>query len=560
MSVPSAMPDLSDQPFSPDAFPLRQLTVPQVLQQQAQRWPHKTFLTELHTGRRFTLPDLHAWSSRLAVALRGIGVERGQHVGVLMENSAEHLALFLAVAKLGAVWAPMNTAARGELLAYYLSHADCATLLVDTALQERLDGVLPQLPGLRRLVVVSAHGDVPPAQALATSPGVAMHRLHELDSPATTALDDTPEVQCHDLLMLAFTSGTTGPSKASMLSHAAALTYGTGAAQAQGYRSSDVFFVCLPMFHNNALLASIASALVCGGSVVLAQRFSVSRFWADIREHGCTITNLLGAMSSFLWSQPPNPDDGANRLRLVSMAPVPGYAREFEQRFGLHVMTNYGLSDFGMGTSFTNRDPKDKLGSIGRPRAGMQVRIVDEFDFEVPDGQPGEIVMRADEPWRATTGYYKMPEATVAAHRNQWFHTGDRGVRDADGYFWFVDRQKDCIRRRGENISAFEVEKVLMRHAAVAQAAVFPVRTSDHDEEVGAVIVRQPDTELNQAELIDFCQRHMAYFMVPRYLAFAERLPTTTNQKVEKFRLRQAFEQDLSQVWDREAAGIVVRR
>lgn len=559
MSVPSAMPDLSDQPFSPDAFPLRQLTVPQVLRQQAQRWPTKAFLTELHTGRRFTLPELHAWSSRLAAALRGIGVERGQHVGVLMENSAEHLALFLAVAQLGAVWAPMNTAARGELLTYYLSHADCATLLVDTALQERLDGVLPQLPELRRLVLVSPHGETAPVQTLTTSPGIALHRLHELGT-TTTPHDDLPEVQCHDLLMLAFTSGTTGPSKASMLSHAAALTYGTGAAQAQVYRSSDVFFVCLPMFHNNALLASIASALVCGGSVVLAQRFSVSRFWPDIREHGCTITNLLGAMSNFLWSQPPIPEDTHNRLRLVSMAPVPSYAREFEQRFGLHVMSNYGLSDFGMGTSFTDRDPKEKLGSIGRPRAGMQMRIVDEFDFEVPDGQPGEIVMRADEPWRATTGYYKMPAATVAAHRNQWFHTGDRGIRDADGYFWFVDRQKDCIRRRGENISAFEVEKVLMRHDAVAQAAVFPVRTTDNDEEVGAVIVRQSGAPLSEAELIEFCQRHMAYFMVPRYLAFADHLPTTTNQKVEKFRLKQGFEQDLSQVWDREAAGIVVRR
>jgi crotonobetaine/carnitine-CoA ligase len=369
-----------------------------------------------------------------------------------------------------------------------------------------------------------------------------------------------PAVRCNDLLMLAFTSGTTGPSKASMLSHAAALTYGTGAAEAQGYRSSDVFYVCLPLFHNNALLASLCSALVCGGTVVLSRRFSVSRFWSEIRQSGCTITNLLGAMTSFLWSAPPSPDDRDNQLRLVSMAPVPKYALEFEQRFGLSVMSNYGLSDFGMATSFTAKDPKSKLGSIGRPRRGMQVKIVDDHDFEVAPGQPGEILIRSDDPWRAASGYYKMPEATLTAHRNQWFHTGDRGVRDEDGYVWFVDRKKDCIRRRGENISAFEVEQILMRHAGVAQAAVFPVATATNDEEVGAVVVLHEGPAASHQDIIEHCQRNMAYFMVPRYIEFRDELPTTANLKPEKFRLKQDFERDLGRVWDREAAGIVVQR
>jgi crotonobetaine/carnitine-CoA ligase len=345
-----------------------------------------------------------------------------------------------------------------------------------------------------------------------------------------------------------------------MLSHAAALTYGTGASQMQGYTSRDVFYVCLPLFHNNALLATLCSALVCGSSVVLSRRFSVSRFWSEIRESGCTVTNLLGAMTSFLWSAPEASDDRDNKLRLVSMAPVPKYAPQFEERFGLSVMSNYGLSDFGMGTSFTTSDPKTKLGSIGRPRPGMQVKILDDHDFELPVGQPGEIALRSDEPWRAATGYYKMPEATLAAHRNQWFHTGDRGIRDEDGYFWFVDRKKDCIRRRGENISAFEVEQILMRHHGVAQVAVFPVATPANDEEVGAVIVQHDGQTLGYEELIEHCRRNMAYFMVPRYIEFRSELPTTANQKLEKFRLKQDFERDLGSVWDREAAGIIVKR
>ncbi|WP_181360585.1 AMP-binding protein [Variovorax sp. WS11] len=540
--------------FDASAWPLRQLTLPRGLAQQALARPDKVFLTELATGRTFTYGSLDAWTTRLAQGLHAIGVARAGHVGVLMENSAEHLALFFALGKVGAVSVPINTAARGELLHYYVSHAECSSAIVDAALLPRLAEVLPQLPLLKRVLVVGQLEEAIPLPA-----GLQVFALDALAGAGGTA-DPLPCIDCHELLLLAFTSGTTGPSKASMLSHAAALTYGTGAAQAQRYRASDVFYVCLPLFHNNALLAAVISALVCGGSVVLSPRFSVSRFWGEIRQTRATVTNLLGAMTSFLWSAAPSPADADHQLRLVSMAPVPKHAREFEQRFGLSVMSNYGLSDFGMATSFTDRDPKEKLGSIGRPRSGMQVRIADDDDFEVPDGQPGEILLRAEEPWRAATGYFRMPEATLAAHRNQWFHTGDRGMRDADGYFWFVDRKKDCIRRRGENISAFEVEQILMRHPAVAHAAVVPVTTATNDEEVAAVIVRHEGVPVQPAELVEHCRLNMAYFMVPRYLQFRDALPTTASRKVEKFRLKEELQRDIAQAWDREAAGIAVTR
>lgn len=545
----------SPDAFDPAAWPLRQLTLPQALARQAGLRLDKTFLTELVTGRTFSYRELDDWSTRIAQGLHDIGIARGTHVGVLMENSAEHIALFFAIGKLGAVSVPVNTAARGELLRYYLAHAECTTAIVDAALLPRLAEVVAELPLLQRVLVVG-HG---PIVSLGGEGAPTVHHFERVASAPAQPLPG-PAVACHDTLMLAYTSGTTGPSKASILSHAAALTYGTGAAEAQRYRASDVFYVCLPLFHNNALLASLCSALVAGASVALSPRFSVSRFWSDVRATGATVTNLLGAMTSFLWSAPPEPYDADNQLRLVSMAPVPKYAREFEQRFGLKVMSNYGLSDFGMGTSFTDRDPRDKLGSIGRPRRGMQVRIADEHDFEVPDGEPGEIQMRSDDPWRAATGYFGMPEATLVAHRNQWFHTGDRGYRDTDGYFWFVDRQKDCIRRRGENISAFEVEQILMRHPAVAQVAVFPITTDTNDEEVAAVIVPHPGTAIDCPQLIEHCRTSMAYFMVPRYLQLREALPTTANQKIEKFRLKQQLQQDLTQAWDREAAGIAIKR
>jgi len=558
------MTDASPNPNLPavraDTYALRDLTFPKVLRRQAQDRPDKVFLTETATGRCFTYLDVDLWSNRVAHALAGLGVGRGRHTGVLMGNSAEHLAVFLGIGKLGAVSVPVNTAARGELLRYYLSQSDCESVVVDADLTERLAEVLPQLPLVKRVVVVA--GADRAQDAAHAIPASAAYEVAGFEASVAAASEAPPavEVKCSDLLMLAYTSGTTGPSKGSMLPHAAALTYGTSAAEAQGYRASDIFYVCLPLFHNNALLAATGAALVCGASVVLSRRFSVSRFWDEIRDSHATITNFLGAMSSFLWSSPPSAGDARNDLRLVSMAPTPKYAREFEQRFGLKAMNNYGLSDFGMVTSFTAHEPPEKLGSIGRPRRGFRVKIVDEDDFEVPDGEVGEIVMQSDDPWRATTGYYKMAEATLAANRNQWFHTGDRGMRDADGYLWFVDRKKDCIRRRGENISAFEVEQIIATHPEVGNAAVFPVATPANDEEVGAVVVRRPGSTLTEAALVAHCQRNMAYFMVPRYIQFRDELPTTVNQKVEKFRLRNELERDLSQAWDREAAGLVLAR
>jgi crotonobetaine/carnitine-CoA ligase len=546
------------EPNAVDAgmYALRDLTFPKVLRRQADAAPDKVFLTETATGRTWTYRAIDTWTSRIAAALEAFGVAQASHTGVLMGNGAEHLAVFFALGKLGAVSVPVNTAARGELLRYYLAQSDCESVVVEASLAPRLAEVLPLLPLVKRVLVVrTADGE----GAIAPTPALAVADFQALVDAAPAA-PTAREVKCSDLLLIAYTSGTTGPSKGSMLPHAAALAYGTSAAEAQGYRKSDIFYVCLPLFHNNALLAATGAALVCGASVVLSRRFSVSRFWGEIREARATITNFLGAMSSFLWSQPPSAADRDHQLRLVSMAPTPKYAAEFEQRFGLRAMNNYGLSDYAMVTSFTQWAPRGKLGSIGQPRRGYEVKIVDDDDFEVAAGEVGEIVLRAEEPWTATFGYYKMPEATLASRRNLWFHTGDRGLKDTDGYFWFVDRKKDCIRRRGENISAFEVEQIIATHPEVADAAVFPVATPSNDEEVAAVLVRKPGASVDERAVVAHCQRNMAYFMVPRYIQFRDALPTTMSQKVEKFRLRQDLEADLSKAWDREAAGVTLER
>jgi crotonobetaine/carnitine-CoA ligase len=474
-----------------------------------------------------------------------------------MNNSVENISCFFALGKLGAVSVPINTAARGASLRYFLSQSDSQFVIVDGELLPRLIEVLDEVPNIRHVIIASA--EEPRSSAVEPSSRWQVAYLDKI--VATSSKDDLDiPVVCSDLLLLSYTSGTTGPSKGCMVSHAAALSYGTGYIEAHGYRDTDIFYVCLPLFHNNALLAATGSALLAGASVALAQRFSASRFWDDVCQSGATITNFLGSISSFMWNQPVSSNDRDNPLRLVSMAPTPKFARAFEQRFGISVMNNYGLSDFGMATAYTKDSPREKLGSIGKARRGIQIRIVDEQDFEVADGLTGEIVLRTEEPWRATTGYYKMPEATASATRNLWFHTGDLGYRDADGYFYFVDRKKDSIRRRGENISSFEVEQIIITHVAVAEAAVFPIKVEPNDEEVGAAIVLKAGHSVSERELIEHCQKNMAYFMVPRFIQFRPELPMTQNSKVEKYRLQNDAQSSLASFWDREQAGIKLTR
>ena len=542
-----------------DYFELAELTIGNVLDAQRARRGDKIFLTEVWAGRTWTYAQLDDMSQRIAAGFRNVGVSKGQHVGLMLSNSAEHIATFFALGRIGAVSVPVNTAARGDLLHYYFDYSDVEVIVVDEELAPRLADVLPRLSRVRHVVVVGADGRSADLSRLGMQ--VTTSDLSAIAAAQSRSANQPVDaVRCSDLLMLAFTSGTTGPSKGIMVSHAAALTYGTSAAYAHRYVESDIFYICLPLFHNNALLASMGSALICGGSVALSKRFSVSKFMGEIRASHATVTNLLGAMSSFLWSQPETRADLDHNLRLASMAPVPVFAEAFEKRFGLKAMTNYGLSDFANVTAFVAGSPTDKLGSIGKPRRDFEVRIVDDDDFECTRGQVGEIVVRSKEPWRAASGYYKMPEQTLAAHRNQWFHTGDRGLQDDEDYVWFVDRKKDCIRRRGENISAFEVEKAIMSHPAVANAAVFPVRTPEGDEEVGAAVVLREGAALDQRRLVDHCARNMTYFMVPRYIEFVQSLPVTENQKVEKFRLKQQMEADLEAVWDREKMGVVLER
>lgn len=525
-----------------------ELTIGGVLARQAYAKGDQVFLRFLPDGREYTYAELHFGSSRFAQGLALIGIGKGTHVAILMDNSPEHLLLVFALAKLGAVAVPINTACQGQVLSYYIEQSDSTFVALDAAYLDRFDapGTFPKLSAAIVLGQGPAGATVPAYHDMITLMG------HSSDPGCPV------EVRCSDLACLSYTSGTTGPSKGNMLSHAASLAFGLSNAEHHEYRPTDVVYVCLPLFHGNALQAATFGALVSGASVALTRSFSASRFFAEARACGATVTNLLGSMVNFLWNQPPSPQDSDNQLRMIAAVPMPRFAVAFEERFGARLISNYGLSDFGMATAFTLSDPREKLGSAGRVRRHYRVWIVDEHDLELPSGEVGEIVLWSENPWRASTGYYKMPEATLVAHRNLRFHTGDRGYLDADGYLFFVDRKKDAIRRRGENISAFEVEQILMSHPAIDEAAVFPVRAETSEDEVAAAIMLS--TAISEREIVAFAVANMAYYMVPRFIEIRQDLPRTHNQKVQKFKLREEVEGRLQEVWDREKAGIVVRR
>jgi len=522
------------------------------LRERADRLGNKVFLDYLPDGRKFSYQDIDTQSSRIAHGFVALGVGRGSHVAVLMDNSPEQLLTYFALGKIGALAVPLNTASRGRSLQYLLDHSDATTLVIDYSLMPSYLEVAAQIPAIKSLIVLggqlSGLESVPFQQER-----VCFETLYAQDDVAPDV-----DVVFDDPAYIIYTSGTTGPSKGVVLTQAQCFLWGLSHAQAFGQRPDDVAYICLPMFHTNALQGATYNALMVGASIALQRRFSASNFWNDVRASGATLTNLLGSMVNILWAATPAETDSRNQLRMCMSAPIPSFGTAFEQRFGLRFIQSYSLTDFGPTHAYSLIDPLGKLGSCGRPRIGIEARIVDDKDFPLPPGQRGELVVRHSMPWAHSQGYYKMPDATAKAWRNGWFHTGDIGLIDEDGYFWFLDRVKDAIRRRGENISAYEVEQVLLAHPAVRDAAVFAVKSSMSEDEVAAALVLKPGHKLDHVEMIRHCQDLMAYYMVPRYLMVMDDLPRNSSQKVEKFKLREQINVD--GLWDREQAGIVVKR
>jgi crotonobetaine/carnitine-CoA ligase len=527
----------------PSAFHIRELTVNSVLSHQASVRGDKEYIRTVE-GCSLSFSAVHRLTNQISNWLIAQGLGPGSHIAVFMENEVECLLSHIAITKMGAVSIPINASAGGGMLAHYLNFSDSVAVIATPEFAQRVVALGAEVAPLHTLIVVGQFERT------------AVGRFRVLSFADYQGAPDAPITESpnfSDLAFIMFTSGTTGPSKGVMFPQARAFLWDEGVVPMFGVGERDRYFVCTPLSHATGLFSGAWMMMVVGGSVGLTRRFSASQFWDQVRATGATYTTLLGAMVSFLEGVPERPDDANHPMRFISAAPYPPTWESFERRFGAKLSIAYGLSDHSVPTRLPMDPPAAKRGSTGHVIEGFELLVVDEDDIPVPARTIGEVLIRSRLPWHCSLGYYKQPEQTLASRLHEWFHTGDRGYLDEDGYFWFVDRAKDAIRRLGENISSYEVEQYAGRHPAVMHIAAYPLAADKSEQEVAVSVVLKADTTFHPRELIRFCLQTMPKFMVPRFVHVAKDLPRNLNQRVEKYKLREWAEQNRGSLWDRES-------
>ncbi|MFP3552491.1 ATP-dependent acyl-CoA ligase [Paraburkholderia sp. SIMBA_049] len=518
-------------------------TLPALLKNRAARNGDSPLFSDRSTT--WTARDAIDVASRRAGALAAYGIQKGDRVAILCGNRIEFMESVLGCAWLGAVAVPINTASRGMQLQHILKNSGARLLVAESNLVDNVTSLDSRDLALETIWVIGEQehtsGGSPFAQVALPARGEPVE--------AATLADGDPFV-------ILYTSGTSGLSKGVVCPHAQFYWWGTHTGGDLEVRPGDVLYTCLPLFHTNAL-NSFFQALMHDAELIVERRFSASGFFDSLIATRATVTYVLGAMVPILLSRAPSSKEREHCVR-VALAPgvPPRFQETFTQRCGMGLIDGYGSTETNsvIGGKLDTR----RQGYMGKLAAGFDARVVDANDQPVADGEPGELILRADQPYAFASGYFGMPEKTVEAWRNLWFHTGDRVVRSKDGYFRFVDRLKDAIRRRGENISSFEVEQVLLSHPAVELAAVFAVQSSLAEDEVMAAIVLREGCTLGPLELIQYCEPRLPYFAVPRYLDFRSDLPRTENGKIMKYRLRETG--ITSTTWDLEESGYRLKR
>jgi carnitine-CoA ligase len=519
-------------------------TVTEVLERRASDGTDRTWIVtpEGHFG----ITDMRDRSRKLAAGLMQIGVMKGQTVLLMLSDSIDMVTAWLGLARIGAIEVPVNAHLKGGVLEHVLLDSGSTTLITSRCFLDSIRPLLPALPRLTTVILV----DTTTADNLAALTGRRVLRLADLMVESCHELPHLPRPS--DLVAVMYTSGTTGRSKGVMITHTHAYEYAHSVIELLEMQSSDIYYNPLPLFHIAGQWAAVYASLIAGATVVLPTAFSLSRFWDDVRKANATCTFLLGAMANWLNRQQASATDADNPMQRMLIVPLLPEVEEFKARFSVKVSTTWGSTEINVPTrsGFTLANNRT-CGRVVEDR--YDVRIVDADDREVPSGVPGEAIVRTHEPWLLMAGYWNNPAATAEAWRNQWVHSGDILMRDEAGNLYFVDRLKDSIRRRGENISSMEVEAEILAHEAVLECAVIPVASEHSEEEVMAVVTLKPGFRLDPEDLVAFLEPRMARFMLPRYIDFVTGLSKTPTGKIQKYVLRQQGVTPTS--WDREKAS-----
>lgn len=528
-----------------DVLPARICVLRVALERHASERPDDVYAV-FETGERWSFAETLRIARSTAAGLEALGVGRGDRVLVMLPNAPAAIRAMVGISYLGAIFVPINIAYRGAILEHVVRDSGAAVAICHPALTERLAAI----EGSGIETIVAAGGEGRPS----TGAVPAILGARALEGEPSTLSPLRRPIEPFDLYAIIYTSGTTGHSKGVLSSYMHAFT-AVNPDTWTCLRTDDRQLLHMPIFHIGG--AFVASAALCsGGSIAVLEAFKTGSFWERVRTMEVTSVFLLGAMATFLLKQPSAANDRDHSLRHVMIVPLGTNGPTFRERFGVDVFTLFNMTEIS--TPLMSAANPRKPNVCGRVRPGVEVRLVDADDRPVPTGQPGEMMIRTSAPWAMSHGYHGNAEATAAAWRNGWFHTGDVFVCDIDGDYTFVDRLKDAIRRRGENISSFEVEQELLAHPSVREAAAVAVPSEHGEDEVLAILAPQPGERIDPAAILADLRLRLPHFMLPRYIRIIPELPKTSTAKVEKHVLR--AEGLTRETWDREAAAITVRR
>lgn len=525
----------------------KEWTLAATLRAAAATRPDKAALRSLR-GEKLTYAEVLARSEARAAGLQAVGVSAGDRVVLLMDNSIEMLLTWFAINLLGAVEVPSNTANRGRSLQHVINNCGAAVAVIDSEYAEILAEVRAQVPALATVVVNGADVELP----------WPTHRLAELTGQPNSLVREPATYK--DPAAIMYTSGTTGPAKGVVVSHAQMYLFAGHVVEQLEITADDIYYVCLPLFHGNAQFMQVYTAMIAAATVVLADGFSASNWIRDVHECGATVSSLLGVMAQYIYNQPPSELDSQHSVDRMITIPMPAaIAEDFERRFAVTCIEAYGMTEVCL-PMYRPKGAPLRPGSCGKVLDDwFEVAIVDpDTDELLPEGHIGEIVIRPRSPFTTFTEYHAMPERTVEAWRNLWFHTGDAGRRDGEGYYYFVDRIKDRIRRKGENVTAYDIEIALMEIPEVLEAAVVAKPAAEGEDDIKAYLVTRDEAAIDPVAILRHCAARLPYFAVPRYLELIPEMPKTPNGKILKRELRARNGSEAE--WDRERAGWTVRR
>jgi crotonobetaine/carnitine-CoA ligase len=515
---------------------LDQQLAPQLVARRAAESGGRVCMIDVSQGVTTTYAELHDQAVRWAASLRAAGIHAEATVVTMLHSGVTPVAVWLGLGWLRAITIPVNEEYGGQLLADVVNDALGELIIVSEQFYAQVVGIVDVCPTVRRIVVVKDGGS---SFELGDVRGNVTVTDDFLCESATAA--DLEGPTAHDTACVLYTSGTTGRSKGVVIPWQHCYEAGIWAMPFEYMGEGDVAYMPFPA-HHMSFLGPIYGMFLLNGAVVTRRRFSVSTYWDDVKTHSCTYGPLLGSMAALLSSQAETPADVDNPMRYVTMVPVVDDLDAYEKRFCVQVGTLFGMTEL---TAPIRSDGwrvriVDGVASCGRARPGVQARIVDEHDWPVPAGTVGELVLRYDDPWTMTTGYWKNPTATAGAWRNGWFHTGDAMIQNAEGDFFHRDRIRDVIRRRGENIASAAVEVIVAQHSEIAEVAAIGVPSPLGEQDVKIVVVLSEGSTLSAADLDLYLAERMPRFMRPRYIEMVSEMPKTATLKIRKAELRTA--------------------